>query len=84
MQNNFNFNCPNCNSTTFIGKTSIGKKFLNGPYKDVNSETQCANVYGYTIKFMENINKNNLDDTRKLWSDIYKPAHKLMLQDVQM
>ena len=78
MQNNFNFNCPNCNSTTFIGKTSIGKKIFNGPYKDVNSETQCAECFmDIPSNLCEDINKNNLDDIRKLWNNIYKPAHKL-------
>ena len=31
MQNNkFNFLCPNCNSTSYIGKTTIGKKSFVG------------------------------------------------------
>ena len=78
MQNIFNFNCPNCNSTKFITKNSIGKKFFDGPYKNVYSETQCGECFmDIPSNLCENINENNLDSMRKLWNDYYKPAHKL-------
>ena len=42
MQNNIHFNCPNCNSNTYIGKTTMGKKYKDEPYKNVISEIQCS------------------------------------------
>ncbi len=78
MQDFTNFHCPNCNSKSFIGKTTIGKKYTDGPYKDVNSEIQCSECFmDIPANLCENIKKNNLYINRKLWNDIYKPAHKL-------
>tara|TARA_B100000579_G_C22385950_1_gene644984 strand:- start:169 stop:567 length:399 start_codon:yes stop_codon:yes gene_type:complete len=78
MQNFSNFNCPNCKSTKFITKTTIGKKYIDGPYKDVNSEIQCAECFmDIPSNISENIKKNDLDNCHKLWNEVYKPAHKL-------
>ena len=78
MQDINNFNCPNCNSTNFINKTTIGKKNTNGPYKNVYSEIQCSECFmDIPSNLSENIEKINLDKCKKLWNDIYKPAHTL-------
>ena len=42
MQNNIHFNCPNCSSNKYFGKTTMGKKYKEGPYKNVISEIQCS------------------------------------------
>ena len=66
MQKDINFNCPK------------GKKYNEGPYKDVVSEIQCSACFmDIPANISENINIKNLDKFHKLWINIYKPAHKL-------
>ena len=78
MQNLINFNCPNCNSTKYKSKTTLGKKFNDGPYSNVVSEIQCSVCFmDIPSNLSENINLENLDNIRKLWNDTYKPFHKL-------
>ena len=78
MQKDINFNCPNCYSNKYKSKTTIGKKYNDGPYKDVVSEIQCSRCFmDIPSNLSENINKKFLDDYRKLWNDVYKPIHKL-------
>ena len=73
-----NFLCPNCNSNTHLSKHSLGKKFTDGPYKLVNFEIQCSECFmDIPSNLSENIEKINLDKCRKLWNDVYKPAHTL-------
>ena len=38
MQKDINFNCPNCKSNKYKSKTTMGKKYNEGPYKDVISD----------------------------------------------
>tara|TARA_Y100000996_G_C22092184_1_gene466241 strand:+ start:13 stop:411 length:399 start_codon:yes stop_codon:yes gene_type:complete len=78
MQDLTNFTCPNCDSTKYFGKTSIGKKYKDGPYKDVNSEIQCSRCFmDIPSNISENINKINLNNCKRLWNEVYKPVHKL-------
>ena len=73
-----NFNCPNCNSTKYIGKTSMGKKYVDGPYKMVTSEIQCSKCFmDIPSNLSENIKKNDLNQNKKLWFEIYKPIHQI-------
>ena len=78
MQNYIHFNCPNCNSTKYFGKTTMGKKLKEGPYKNVISEIQCSICFmDIPSNLCENISINELDNKKKIWNDIYKPYHKL-------
>ena len=78
MQKDINFNCPNCKSNKYKSKTTMGKKYNEGPYKDVVSEIQCSVCFmDIPANISENINIKNLDKFHKLWINIYKPAHKL-------
>ena len=78
MQKDINFNCPNCKSNKYKSKTTMGKKYNEGPYKDVVSEIQCSACFmDIPTNISENINIKNLDKFHKLWINIYKPAHKL-------
>ena len=66
MQNNIHFNCPNCNSTTYFGKTTMGKKYNNGPYQNVISEIQCSICFmDIPSNLCENISYNELENKRK-------------------
>ena len=78
MQKFNNFNCPNCNSTKYIRRNTIGKKYNDGPYKNVNYEIQCSECFiDIPSNLSENIKKKDLDECKKLWNNIYKPFHKL-------
>ena len=78
MQNNIHFNCPNCNSNTYFGKTTMGKKYKDGPYQHVISEIQCSICFmDIPSNLCENISYDELDNKKKIWNDIYKPYHKL-------
>ena len=45
MKNNINFICPNCNSSNYIGKTTSGKRYSEGPYKNIHTEIQCGDCF---------------------------------------
>ena len=79
MQNsNINFICPNCNSNNYIGKTTSGKKYTEGPYRNVKTEIQCANCFmDIPSNLCENILEDDIDKISKTWIEIYKPFHKL-------
>ena len=79
MQNsNINFICPNCNSNNCIGKTTSGKKYTEGPYRNVKTEIQCANCFmDIPSNLCENILEDDKDKISKTWIEIYKPFHKL-------
>ena len=79
MQNsNINFFCPNCNSTNFVGKTSSGKRYTEGPYKNVETEIQCSDCFmDIPSNLCENILEDDIDKISKTWIEIYKPFHKL-------
>ena len=78
MKNNIlDFTCPNCNSNRYIGKTSIGKKYEEEPYKNVSSEIQCAICFiDIPSNISENILTKNKKEMSKLWINVYKPSHK--------
>ena len=40
MQKDINFNCPKCKSNKYKSKSTMGKKYNEGPYKDVVAEIQ--------------------------------------------
>ena len=79
MQNsNINFICPNCNSNNYIGKTTSGKKYTEGPYSNVKTEIQCGNCFmDIPSNLCENILEDDKDKISKTWIEIYKPFHKL-------
>ena len=78
MQNKINFNCPNCNSKKFISRTTMGKKYSEGPYKSVEYEIQCLKCFmDIPSNISENINEKDLDKNKYLWNEIYKPYHIL-------
>ncbi len=59
MQKDINFNCPNCKSNKYKSKTTMGKKYNEGPYKDVVSEIQCSVCFmDVPANLSENININ--------------------------
>ena len=63
MQNSkINFFCPNCNSTNFVGKTSSGKKYIEGPYKNVETEIQCSDCF---MDIPSNLCENILQDDKE-------------------
>ncbi len=71
-----NFLCPNCGSTDFISKHSIGKKYKEGPYINVKYEIQCSECFmDIPSNLCENINVNKINDVKKLWIEDYKPLH---------
>ena len=71
-----NFLCPNCGSTDFLSKHSIGKKYNEGPYINVKYEIQCSECFmDIPSNLCENINVNKINDLKKLWIDDYKPIH---------
>ena len=68
MQKDINFNCPNCKSNKYKSKTTMGKKYNEGPYKDVVAEIQCSTCFmDIPTNISENINIKNLDKFHKLW-----------------
>ena len=77
MQNsNINFICPNCNSSNYIGKTTSGKKYTEGPYRNVKTEIQCANCFmdiPANVFIFKNI--DDIKDNKKIWESFYKPEH---------
>ena len=76
MQNNIHFNCPNCNSTTYFGKTTMGKKYNDGPYQNVISEIQCSICFmDIPSNLCENISEDLVQISKKLWIEKYKPEH---------
>ena len=71
-----NFLCPNCGSTDFLSKHSIGKKYKEGPYINVKYEIQCSKCFiDIPSNLCENINVNKINDVRKIWIEDYKPIH---------
>ena len=57
MQKDINFNCPNCKSNKYKSKSTMGKKYNEGPYKDVVSEIQCSACFmDIPTNISENIN----------------------------
>ena len=71
-----NFLCPNCGSIKSNNKHSIGKKFLSGPYKNVNSEVQCSLCFmDIPSNLCENISEDLVQSSKKLWIEKYKPEH---------
>ena len=79
MQNsNINFFCPNCKSTNYVGKTTSGKKYIEGPYKNVETEIQCRDCFMDIPSILcENIKEDQQEKISKIWIDTYKPFHKL-------
>ena len=79
MQNsNINFLCPNCNSTNFVGKTTSGKKYTEGPYKNVETEIQCSDCFmDIPSNLCENVLQDEKEKLSQIWKDVYKPFHKL-------
>ena len=74
---NINFYCPNCSSTNYIGKTIIGKKYYEGPYKNIEAEIQCGECFmDIPSNLCENISESEKEIKSKLWLDKYKPFHK--------
>ena len=70
------FLCPNCGSIKSNNKQSIGKKFLSGPYKNVNSEVQCSLCFmDIPSNLCENISEDLVQSSKKLWIEKYKPEH---------
>ena len=70
------FLCPNCGSTKYGNKHSIGKKFLNGPYKNVYFELQCSKCFiDIPSNLCENISEDLVQSSKKLWIEKYKPEH---------
>ena len=70
------FLCPNCGSIKSNNKHSIGKKFLSGPYKNVNSEVQCSLCFmDIPSNLCENISEDLAQSYKKLWIEKYKPEH---------
>ena len=70
------FLCPNCGSIKSNNKHSIGKKFLSGPYKNVNSEVQCSLCFmDIPSNLCENISEDLVQSSKKLWIEKYKPEH---------
>ena len=70
------FLCPNCGSNKSNNKHSIGKKFLSGPYKNVNSEVQCSLCFmDIPSNVCENISEDLEQSSKKLWIEKYKPEH---------
>ena len=70
------FLCPNCGSIKSNNKHSIGKKFLSGPYKNVNSEVQCSLCFmDIPSNLCENISEHLVQSSKKLWIEKYKPEH---------
>ena len=49
------FKCPSCESTNYVSKHSLGKKFNEGVYKNVLTEIQCANCF---IDIPSNLSEN--------------------------
>ncbi len=71
-----NFLCPNCGSTDFLSKHSIGKKYKDGPYINVKYEIQCSGCFmDIPSNLCENININKINYVKKLWIEDYKPIH---------
>ena len=71
-----NFLCPNCGSTDFLSKHSIGKKYNEGPYINVKYEIQCSKCFmDIPSNLCENINFHKINDVKKLWIEDYKPIH---------
>ena len=71
-----NFLCPNCGSTDFLSKHSIGKKYKEGPYINVKYEIQCSECFmDIPSNLCENINFNKINDVKKLWIEDYKSIH---------
>ena len=69
------FTCPECESTEIKSITKTNNKNLNGPYKNVNEEIQCANCF---IDIPSNLSLNitsTKKEVKKLWIEIYKPEH---------
>ena len=78
LKKNNNFNCPNCSSIKYIAKTSSGKKYIKGPYKNVDTEIQCGECFMDIPSILcENILEFEKEKISKIWIDIYKPFHKL-------
>ena len=79
MQNsNINFFCPNCNSTNYVGKTTSGKKYTEGPYKNVETEIQCSDCFmDIPSNLCENVLQDEKEKLSQIWKDVYKPFHKL-------
>ena len=70
------FLCPNCGSTKYGNKHSIGKKFLNGPYKNVYFELQCSKCFmDIPSNLCENISEDLIQRCKKLWIEKYRPEH---------
>ncbi len=70
------FLCPNCGSIKSNNKHSIGKKFLSGPYKNVNYEVQCSLCFmDIPSNLCENISEDLVQSSKKLWIEKYKPEH---------
>ena len=70
------FNCPNCSSTDYIAKNSLGKKFTTNPYKNVKSEIQCSICFfDIPSNISENIDKKDYEKNKILWNEFYKPEH---------
>ena len=71
-----NFLCPNCGSKEFLSKHSIGKKYKEGLYINVQYEIQCSECFmDIPSKLCENINVNKINDIKKIWIEDYKPLH---------
>ncbi len=71
-----NFLCPNCNSSKYIGKHSIGKNFKNGMYQNVFFEIQCSSCFMDIPSILsENISNDKIQEVKNLWNDKYKPEH---------
>ena len=79
MQNSkINFFCPNCNSNNYVGKTTSGKKYTEGPYKNVETEIQCSDCFmDIPSNLCENILQDDKEKLSQIWKDLYKPFHKL-------
>lgn len=68
--------CPNCGSSDYLSKHSIGRKFTELPYSNVNSEIQCAKCFiDIPSNLCENINFNDINLVKKTWFEEYKPVH---------
>jgi len=61
------FLCPNCGSIKSNNKHSIGKKFLNGPYKNVDSGIEITDEeFSVLLNSSKDIEKE-MNEIKEKW-----------------
>ncbi len=68
--------CPNCGSSDYLTKHSIGRNFTEPPYSNVKSEIQCAKCFiDIPSNLCEDVKPNEINVFKKAWFEKYKPIH---------